>query len=267
MRGAGAGHVEQAVVDGLLILRELHVGHVEAFLRQTGEGPLFRVVIEKTLICAAGIGAAVPPPGELVDDLVVLIFLFCVLVGLDELFVALVEFFKARKGRADNEQVTARQGMDGGPGNGEGEGKFRLAAVERDSIIAALERGFFFTLAVGRKEDGVLVKIAEGCFLSAAGQRADDAVFERVEAGVVAVLVFLCLAYGEAGAAPLGGEGHVRKRADRAKIVDGDRFHKRKTPFIGRADGGAHLMKTSYHSGGNIAMRRKNRRSIQKNIC
>ena len=219
------GHIEQAIINRFLIRRELHVGHVEAFLRQAGEGLLFRVVIEKALVCAAGVGAAVPPPGELLDDLIVLVFLLVIKVGLDKLFVALVEFLKAREGRANGEQIAARKRIDGGHGNGEGEGKLRLAAVERDPIKAALERGLLFPFAVARKEDGVFVEIAEGGFLSAAGQRTDDAVFERIEAGIIAVFFFFCLAYGEAGGRSLGGKRHVRQRANGAEIINGDGSH------------------------------------------
>ena len=225
VRGAGAGDVKKAVVNGLLILRELNGAHAHALGGQAGEGLLFRVVVEKALIRAAGVGAAVPPPGELLDDLIVLVFLLVIKVGLDKLFVALVEFLKAREGRANGEQIAARQGIDGGHGNGEGESKLRLAAVERDPIKAALERGLLLALTVARKEHGVFVEIAEGGFLTTTGQRTDDAVFERIEAGIIAVFFFFCLAHGEAGGRSLGGKRHVRQRANGAEIINGDGSH------------------------------------------
>ena len=96
--GAGAGHIEQAVVNGLPVLCELHIGDVEAFLRQAGEGLFPCVVVEETLIRAARIGAAVPPPGQLGDDLVVLVLLLAVKIGFSELSVAFIEVLKAGEG-------------------------------------------------------------------------------------------------------------------------------------------------------------------------
>ena len=112
VRGAGTGHVEQAVVDGLLVLRELHVGDGEARIRQAGEELLLCVVIEEAFIRAARIGVAVPPPGQLGDDLIVLIFLLVVEIGLCELLIALVEVLEAGEGRADGEQVTVLERKD-----------------------------------------------------------------------------------------------------------------------------------------------------------
>ena len=139
VRGAGDRHIEQAVVDGFLILRELHVGNGEARVRQPGEGLFLRIVVEETLIRAARIGAAVPPPGQLGDDLVVLVLFFAVEIGLGVFFVALVEVFKAGEGRADGEQVAVPEREDLGHGDGEGVGKLGIAAVERDLIEAARE--------------------------------------------------------------------------------------------------------------------------------
>ena len=63
VRGAGDGDVEKTEIDGLLILRELDIGDVEARIRQAGEGLFLRIVVEETFIRAARVCAAVPPPG------------------------------------------------------------------------------------------------------------------------------------------------------------------------------------------------------------
>ena len=63
VRGAGDGDVEKTEIDGLLILRELNIGDVEAHIRQAGEGLFLRIVVEETFIRAARVCAAVPPPG------------------------------------------------------------------------------------------------------------------------------------------------------------------------------------------------------------
>ena len=57
------GDVEKTEIDGLLILRELNIGDVEARIRQAGEGLFLRIVVEETFIRAARVCAAVPPPG------------------------------------------------------------------------------------------------------------------------------------------------------------------------------------------------------------
>ena len=80
-------------------------------------------------------------------------------------------------GSGNGEQIAARKRIDGGHGNGKGEGKLRLAAVERDLVEAARERWLLFPLTVVREKDRIFIQVAERGFLAAAGQRADAAAF------------------------------------------------------------------------------------------
>ena len=95
VRRAWDGDIEQAVVNGFPVLRELHVGYGEAGRGQAGEGLLFCVVVEKALVRAARVRPAVPPPRKLRDDLVILVFLPLGKVRLGKLFVARIQIFKA----------------------------------------------------------------------------------------------------------------------------------------------------------------------------
>ena len=178
---------------------------------------------------------AVEPEGQLVEDLIVLLFLD-LLQGFFPL-LALQPF--GRDGvvivHADAQEQVVPQGDQVAGGEGQGKILLRLAAagvdfIEYGIVQALFGLGLVFARAVAREQHRAVIQPREGSFGAAARELAHLPVFQQVDIGYVFVGLHLGLAHHKGHLFATGGTAQLREEFDAGKILNGNLLHKNSPP-------------------------------------
>ena len=188
MVGLRNGDIQQTVIDGGFVLAQLHIGYGKAFFAEPGQALASAVIVVQTAVSPPGIGSAVPPPGNLLHNFIVLIVLAVFQIGFPELRAAGVQLLITRENRSDQQQISVFHGNQLLYGDGEGVGKLGLAAGNGDTIVFRLGCGRLLFLPVAREQNGIAALPAEGGLLPKGGQPAVHTVLAEAEKGLILVL-------------------------------------------------------------------------------